>query len=230
MPELTDLPPAARRWLDRVLPAGTDAPTHVAISQRGSLESNGRWLDFRSEGTYQASPLAFEWRARLSIMFGLWAIATDGHAGGEGWGGAKLWGVKSIGGRTGPEVQAMQLIRNLAELAWLPDMAAVDPSLRWQAAGADAFELTAQAADRPVIVRFDLDEAGDVVRASSPARPIDVPDGFEDIPWHYDFGAHRSVGGVRVPTSAVATYDEPDDPWEYFRADVTDIERFYREA
>lgn len=193
------------------------------------MESGERWLDFKSEGTYRPRPLAFEWRARLKVMFGIWVIASDGHAEGEGWGGAKLWGLRNIGGRSGPEVLATQLIRNIAELAWLPDVATADPALAWHDAGDDAFEISAPAAGRKVVVRFDVDEAGDVVRALCPARPYDVPEGFEDAPWHYDFSGHRDFDGQRIPALVVATYDLPDEPWEYLRAEVTSIERF-REA
>ena len=200
--------------------------SHAAISQRGTMEANERWLTFRSEGTYRARPLAFEWRARLGVMLGIWVIATDGHADGEGWGGAKLWGLKTIGDKSGPEVLATQLIRNIAELAWLPDMAAADPALRWVEVGQDAFEIRADAAGREVVVRFDVDEGGDVVRASSPARPYDVPGGFEDAPWHCDFDDHRDFDGVRIPAAIVATYDFEEGPWEYLRAEVTSIERF----
>jgi hypothetical protein len=75
-------------------------------------------------------------------------------------------------------------------------------------------------------VRFDLDAASDVVRASSPARPYDVPDGFEDAPWRYDLAGHRLLDGVRVPATVVATYDLPDGPWEYLRAEVMSMQRF----
>jgi len=190
------------------------------------MESGERWLKFKSEGTYRPQPLAFEWRAKLSVMLGIWVIASDGHAQGEGWGGAKLWGLRSIGGRSGPEVLATQLIRNIAELAWLPDIATADPALTWTDAGQDAFAISAVAAGRTVRVHFDIDAAADVVRASSPARPYDVPGGFEDAPWRYDFSDHREFDGVRIPASVVATYDLPDEPWEYLRAEVTSFERF----
>ena len=226
MADTGSLPSAARRWLDRAAPRGAANVSHVAISQRGTLESGERWLKFRSEATYRPAPLAFEWRARLSVMLGIWVFANDGHADGEGWGGAKLWGLKTIGHKTGPEVLAAQLIRNIAELAWLPDIALADPALTWVEAGEDAFEIHADAAGREVIVRFDLDEGGDVIRASSPARPYDVPDGFEDAPWRYDLADHRSFDEVRIPASVVATFDLPDEPWEYLRAELTSIERF----
>lgn len=219
------LPPAAQRWLERATPDGQAELSHVAMSQTGELESGGRWLEFRSEATYRPRPLAFEWRARLKVMLGLWVIATDGHTDGDGWGGAKLWGLKSMGQKAGPAVHATQLIRHIAELVWLPDIALADPSLRWSGTN-DAFEVRADSADREVIVRFDVDGAGDITRASSPARPYDVPDGFEDAPWRYDLSGHRTIDGMRVPGSVVATYDLPDEPWEYLRAEVSSMQRF----
>ncbi len=225
MTELADLPIAARRWLERAAPSGQASLSHIAMGQTGTLESNGRWLEFRSEATYRPDPLAFEWRARLRIMFGIWVLATDGHADGDGWGGAKLWGLKSVGGRSGPEVHAIQLIRNIAELAWMPDVALADGTLRWDGSE-ETFEIRADAADREVLVRFDVDPAGDITRAYSPARPYDVPEGFEEAPWRYDLGDHREIDGVRVPASVVATYLLPAEPWEYLRAQVTGMQRF----
>ena len=226
MTDVAELPTAARRWLARAASRGQADLSHIAVSQTGTLESGGRWLQFRSEATYRPSPMAFEWRARLKVMLGIWVIAADGQAEGDGWGGAKLLGLKSIGGKSGPEVLATQLVRNMAELVWLPDTALADPALRWSAAGDDAFEMRADAAGREVIVRFDLDEAGDVCRASSPARPYDVPGGFEDAPWRYDLSGHREIDGVRVPASVIATYELPDEPWEYLRAEITSMQRF----
>jgi hypothetical protein len=224
--ELAALPSAARRWLERCAPLGSADLSHIAVSQSGTLESGGRWLEFRSEATYRPSPIAFEWRARLKVMLGIWVIATDGQADGDGWGGAKLLGLKSIGGKSGPEVLATQLVRNIAELVWLPDTVLADPQLRWSDAGDDAFEVRADAAGREVIVRFEVDGSGDVRRVSSPARPYDVPGGFEDAPWRYDLSGHRQIDDVRVPAAVVATYELPDEPWEYLRAEVTGMQRF----
>lgn len=225
MTHAADLPLAARRWLERSTPQGQADLSHVAMSQTGRLESGGRWLEFRSEATYRPNPLAFEWRARLKVMFAMWVLATDGHADGEGWGGAKLWGLKTVGNKSGPEVHATQLVRNIAELAWLPDIALADPRLRW-GGGRDSFEIRADAADREVLVRFDVDDQGDMTRAYSPARPYDVPAGFADAPWRYDFSDHHRIDHVRVPVSVVATYLLPDEPWEYLHAEIVGMERF----
>jgi hypothetical protein len=189
------------------------------------MEADGRWLSFKGTGTYEARPLAYDWRARLRLMLGVWALVKDGHAGEEGWGGAWLYGMKSIGQRTGPEVLVTQVIRNLAELAWVPDLARAEPTLRWVDRGQHAFEIGRPAGERDVAVRFEIDDQGDVIRASTTGRPYDVPDGYAEAPWHCDFSDPRDFGGVRLPSTMTATYDRDDGPWEYFRCEVTSVDR-----
>ena len=220
-----ELPLAARRWLDAAVPSGIPDRSRVWVGQRGSMDADGRWLSFTGTGTYEARPLSYEWRARLRLMLGVWALVKDGYSEGEGWGGAWLYGIKSMGQRTGPEVLVTQVIRNLAELAWVPDLARAEPTLRWSDAGERAFGISRPAGEREVTVRFEIDDQGDVIRASSRARPYDVPGGYAEAPWHCDFGDPRDFGGVRIPSSVTATYDRDDGPWEYFRGEVTSVDR-----
>jgi hypothetical protein len=157
------------------------------------------------------------------MLPGVWIVAEDGHNEGQGWGGAKLWGLLPMGKRTDPEVLTTQIVRNLGELAWIPTLALADSTLEWNDAGENVFEVRSTAGDQKITVRFDIDEQGDVIRAFSPSRPYDVPDGYAEAPWRYEFGDHRDFGGVRIPASAVATYDKNDGAWEYFRGTVVNV-------
>lgn len=221
----TPFPRAAQRWLDNAVPEGTQRPARVVVGQHGTMDAQGRWLSFKSQGEYGVEPLSFDWRARLSLKTGIWLSIKDGHADGEGWGGSWLWGIKKMGERSGPEVLLTQVIRNIAELVWLPDLATADGSLTWADAGADAFEIRRRVSDRDVAVRFEVDAEGDVTSARCPARPFDVPDGFDEAPWRCDFGGHRDFDGIRLPDTVVATYELEDGPWEYFRAEVDWVTR-----
>jgi len=217
------LPSAAQRWLDRALPQSLDIPSSIRIEQEGSLEIRARWTPFKASGVYKAPPLSFNWRARLRMMPGVWIIAEDGHEGGQGWGGARLWGIVSMGKRTDPEVLRAQLVRNLGELPWLPSFALIDSNLTWADVSETLFEVRCSAAGQEAMVRFEIDAAGDVIRAYSPSRPYDLPDGYAQAPWYYEFSDHREFGGVRIPVTAVATFEKEDGPWEYFRGRVTSV-------
>jgi len=122
----TALPPAAQRWLERALPEDLALPSQVRLEQAGQMELRGRWTPFTAHGISEAHPLSFSWQARFPLFPGVWIIPKDGHLGGQGWGSALLWGIISMGKRTGPQVLASQLVRNLGELAWLPSLVLAD--------------------------------------------------------------------------------------------------------
>lgn len=218
------LPAAAARWLDRANPSRRRA-SKVHLRQNGEIDSNGRWLRFGADAAYLAEPFTSDWRARLRVLPGMWVIATDGHNETTGWGGAKMWGIRTLSERGGPEVHAMQLVRSIAELAWLPDLAESVVGLEWAEAGAAAFLISARAGERKVTVRFAVDAEGDITVARTQARPFDVPEGFEEAPWRMDYAEHGDVDGVRIPKRGVATYEYADDPWEYLRVGIIGSER-----
>jgi hypothetical protein len=187
------------------------------------MEIRGRWTPFQASGLYKAPPLSFNWQARLRMMTGVWIVAEDGHADGQGWGSARLWGIIPMGSRSDPEVLTTQMIRNLGELPWLPAYALADSNLKWVDESETSFSVQASAGDEEVSVRFEINDQGEVIRAYSPSRPYDVPDGYAVAPWFYTFSEHRLVNGWHIPTAAIATYEKEDGPWEYFRGRVTDV-------
>jgi hypothetical protein len=156
-------------------------------------------------------------------MPGVWIVAEDGYKGSEGWGGASLWGFIPMGKRTGQDVLTSQRVRCLAELALLPALTLLDPSITWLDGGDAAFEVRSASSGVEVVVRFDVDPGGDITRATSPARPYDIPDGYAEAPWGYDFGDHREFDGVRIPSSLVAFFQKAGGREEYLRAQVTAV-------
>ena len=219
----TSLPPAAQRWLDSALPENLDIPPSIRIEQEGTMDIRGKWTPFTANGVYKAPPLSFNWQARFRMLPGVWITAEDGHLDGQGWGSARLWGIFSMGSRTGIEVLTSQVVRNLGELAWLPSFVLADPTLKWTEAGETAFEVHSIAGEQEVMVHFEINNQGDVIRAFSPSRPYDVPDGYVSAPWHYEFSDHQEFAGVRIPGSAVALFEKDDGPWEYFQGRITSV-------
>ena len=125
-----------------------------------------------------------------------------------------------MGRHTDPGVLTSQLVRNLA---WLPSFALTDRGLTWAAAGETAFEVRSSEGGVEAMVRFEIDDRGDVVRACSPSRPYDVPGGYDQSPWCCQFSDHREFSGTRIPAAVVATFEKPEGPWEYLRATVTSV-------
>lgn len=216
------LPPNVRRWIDRCVPDEAPIPNQIVNTQEGEIDVRGKWMGFKARTVYDRQPFAFRWRANVRIMPGVWVVAEDGHDGSTGWGGSRMWGVVPMGGRKGPEVLKMQFVRSLAELVWMPQFVLALPDLTWTDTGDTAFDVRAAVAGQEFVVSFELDGEGEITRASSP-RPYDITGGFVETPWRCEFSDYRSIEGVRVPGSAVATYEKPEGDWTYWRGEVTSM-------
>jgi hypothetical protein len=216
------LPPNARRWLDRSFPSDIPVPKRIINSQEGEINSRGNWIPFTAKTHYTRGPFTYVWQARIQVMPFMWVIAEDGHDGKTGWGGLKLWGILPMGSRKEPEVYTMQLVRSLGELPWTPGFVLAMPKLTWDNTSDTTFEVRTDAGNQAISVSFELNGEDEIVRASG-LRYYDVPGGFVEAPWRYDFSDHRDFDGVRIPASAVATYLKSDGQWEYWRGKITSV-------
>jgi hypothetical protein len=63
----------------------------------------------------------------------------------------------------------------------------------------------------------------DVIRTYSPSRVYDIPRGYEEAPWYYEFSDHQEFDGVWIPGTAVGTFEKRTGPWEYMRVKITSV-------
>ena len=219
----SSLPASVRRWIDRCVPDQADMPDQILNAQEGEIDVRGKWMEFEARTVYDRQPFAFRWRANIRVIPGVWVVAEDGHDGSTGWGGSKMWGVVPMGGLKGPEVFKMQFVRSLAELPWMPQFVLALPDLTWSDTSDTSFQVSATVAGQEFAVTFELDGDGEITRANS-TRPYEVSEGFVEVPWRCEFSDYRSFGDVRIPTSAVATYEKSDGDWTYWRAGITSVD------
>jgi hypothetical protein len=230
LPTVADRPPAARRWLEAAIhapavPAASD-PGPRRLHVRGSIcrAPGGRWMDWEGHQSFETDGLGFRWQARLRLARLAWVDAEDRLDADGGYGGARLLGVIPVGSARGPEVTRSQVVRNLAELAFAPLAASRARGLVWLADGEDAFTVAAPGIDADAIVRFTVDDAGDVTSARSPDRPRDHGRaGYLHEPYRLEFDGHeRRSSGERIPLRASGTFETADGDWPYWRFEVVD--------
>jgi hypothetical protein len=216
-----ELPPAARRWLDRALPESHQATQGVELRERGEFLVGERWLPWRGTHLIWQDDIGFEWTARMRVFKVLPLRLRDGCGPADGWGTGKLLGVLRVRRAKGLEVVRSQLVRHLAELPLAPAAAALNPALEWIDEGPDRVAVHARIGDQEATVHLDVDEHGDVVRSHAPDRPRDLPDRtFTDTPFQYSLADHAEVGGVRIPTRLEAAFDYGSGPEPYLRIGV----------
>lgn len=168
--------------------------------------------------------LGFTWRARVALGPLIWVVAFDALSGSSGNGGARLWGILPAGNARGPEVTRTQLLRNLAELVFVPWAADRNDQIAWQAQEHNLFLASARVGAVAGSVQFELDDDGGVRSVSAPDRPVPLGDRLVPAPWRMLFSDPAAVGGIRIPRRTEGTFDLPDGPWTYWRSRVIDVE------
>jgi len=148
------------------------------------------------------------------MLPGVWAAAGDGPADGVGWGSARLWGLLPMARRIVPEVLIVQLIRKIAELVWLPEFALSSPELAWSDIGPDAIKIRSHADEREIVVNFEANDQADIVRAYSPSRPYEVPDGYEEAHASRKIARERNLRNRQILRFSVqpSTKNNPNQP------------------
>ena len=181
-------------------------------------------MDWEGHQSFESDGLGFRWLARLRLAPLVWVDAEDRLDADGGYGGARLLGVIPMGSARGSEVTRLQLVRNLAELAFVPLVASRARGLVWSADGEDAFTLTAPGIHANASVRFTIDEAGDLQSARSPDRPRpNGRAGYLHEPYRLEFDGHeRLSSGERIPLRASGTFETDDGDWPYWRFEVLD--------
>jgi hypothetical protein len=74
-----------------------------------------------------------------------------------------------------------------------------------------------------VAVKLEFDDAGDIRRAYTDARPYLKGKTVVPTPWGGVFGGYRELGGIRLPTTAEVSWELPEGPFTYWRGEITSL-------
>lgn len=221
----TELPELVRRYLERSLPRDGAVPRAVRIAQTGSMwqKPGARELRFTAAEDFAVEHVGFTWRARFPVLGPISIRVVDGYENGVGWLEARVLGVP-IQRQGGRETLVGEALRYVAELPWAPYAMGWNRELEWREAGERSIEVAARIGAERAAVTLEFSADGDVLRASSPARPRVVGKTAVPTPWAGDYSGYDVVGGVRIPTVAEVRWELPEGPFVYWRGRVTSLE------
>ena len=203
---LDGLPPPARRFLARALPAGVPLSPMVELGMEGEIKLGGRWLGFTAEQILRAG-VGFVWApvvgGRLLRFVGADALGPDG-ARME----FRLHGRIPIVRGTGPDIRRSAQGRLAAEtVVWLPQAVAPQSGARWIGVDDDRAIVTINAAGTDVDVEVEVDQDGQIrwlglQRWNGSAKP----------PAYGSFGGsvdaiHTAGNGVRIAGDGTVGWD-----------------------
>ncbi|WP_217923485.1 DUF6544 family protein [Miltoncostaea oceani] len=220
--ERDDLPPAARRWLDHVLPPGAEGLRHAELWTHGEIRI-GRWRPFRARQVI-VPDRGYVWWARA----GRGPLAVRGFdrlidgVGEMRW---RLAGLVPVMSATGPDVTRSAAGRLAAEMVLCPP-GALAPSVRWWGCDDDdhavaeaailghPHRMTIAVTRGGRMTGLDLERWGDPDGAGAALHTFAVR-----------FAGEVRTGGVAVPAVMRAGWVTADgrDLGESFRATIDGI-------
>ena len=117
---------------------------------------------------------------------------------------------------------AGQVLRYLAEIAWVPRAIDGNGAIRWQQLDDRTALGTIEHRGRPLALRFTCDANGDLEHVEG-LRDFTVGDERRPTPWRGRFCDYREVDGVRVPTRAEVEWQLEGGAFPYWRGTITSV-------
>ncbi len=180
----------------------------------------GHAMRFSASQSYAVHRIAFSWQACFPVLGPIGMKVVDEYADGGGRLEARILGLP-VQRQRGAETVAGEALRYLAELPWVPYAMAENRELDWRELDDRSVEVASDVGGRRLAVSLEFDGAGDIVRASSEMRLLEVEKKWVPTPWGGDFRDYDLVGGMRMPTSADVYWELTEGRFVYWRGRVT---------
>ena len=214
-----DLPPLLEAYVDRVGLAANRGRRWFRLNQTGEmrLRPDGDWISFTATQVYSVAEPAFVWNARFR-----WFHVIDSLVAGNGSLDARLLGVLPVMTASGKEARRAQMLRYLAEVAWVPSAFTGNRFASWQQVSDTEVIASLSFASERVELRYHFDERGDIARVEG-ERERAVGKLVVLTPWTGRFFDYETVGGVRIPTRGEVAWRLDSGPSTYWRGAVADL-------
>jgi hypothetical protein len=219
---LADLPEPARRWLTRVLPAGTLLTSGVTVEMTGEIKL-GRWMRFRADQVLRAG-VGFVWQpvvgGRILRFSGADVLGPD-----DARMEFRFHGLVPVVRASGSDVARSAAGRLAAETAvWVPQALTPQAGARWSGLDDQRAIVTLDAAGEVVDVEVAVDGDGRL-------RSLGLQrwNGSADPPGFEPFGGtvtdeFVTSGGVRIAGAGSVGWNWGTPQWddgEFFHYRIT---------
>lgn len=219
-----DLPAPVAAMAQRGLAGAAPVAGLVQLVQVAEMEMapGAGWQPLEARQAIATDAPGFVWQASQRrgplILFRV----VDAYVAGQGMLKARLFGSVPVADGQGAEFDRGEAMRYLAELPWAPDAILRNPAIRWQVLDGGEIEARLPLVPRDAVVRFTLDQAGDVVGMAAEDRPATAPGGQIELrQWRGRFWDHAVLGGRRIPVRGEVGYVLDGGYAPYWRGEVT---------
>lgn len=181
----------------------------VRLTQTGRMKgdlSARAWMAFTASQTLSTQGCEFDWRARAGPL-GL-ISGRDALADGEGRFDIVALGIIPVAraAHTAALVRG-ELMRYLAEIAWVPQAIVRNHDLRWTVLDADTLAVEAGSGEMAFRVLLSLDGDGRIAGAYAADRPRSAVAPTLPTPWRGRFSDYRRHAGLWLPFAGEVAWE-----------------------
>lgn len=226
--ELDGLPAPVQRYFRAVLSPGQPVVTAATLEHRGEFdmgEAQPNWKPFTSEQRIVAAAPArpgFVWNARIAFVPGLAVRVHDAYVAGAGRLRAAVAGLFTVADLpSSPELAEGELMRYLAEAAWVPTALLPSQGVRWDAVDERSARATLVDGSTRVTLTFTFGADAFIESVRAEARGRTVAGRTVPTPWEGRWSDVQPQGGMRVPMSGEVAWLTPEGRRVYWRGTIT---------
>ena len=197
--QLAGLPAPVQRYFRHVLPDGQPYLRGLRLRHGGQFKTGLKkdWVAIRGEQYITADPPGFIWQGTTRQF-----TARDEYVAGRGGLTVRLFGAVPIVRGHGPHFDQGELLRWLAEAAWLPTALLPSQYLAWAAVDNHSARLTRTNAGQTVACLVRFNERDELAACEALRYFSDT----ELLPWVGQFSQYRRQQGMLVPFAGEASW------------------------
>ncbi|MDE2612548.1 MAG: hypothetical protein KGL78_03840 [Burkholderiales bacterium] len=223
--ELDGLPAPVQRYFRRALHDGATIVRSARLEHEGEFNlgtDRDLWKPFASIQQVRAAPPGFVWHARNFVLPGIAVQVHDAYVDHEGLLHAALLGLWTVAQvRGGGDFARDELMRWLAEAAWVPTALLPSQGVRWEAI--DEHRARATLRDGAIEATLDFEFGADdlIAAVRAPARGRMVDDRRIPTTWEGRWSRYEQRGGMWIPITGEVAWLLPEGRKAYWRGTLT---------
>ncbi len=200
----------------------------VKLTQSGRMKRNlgaEAWMAFTATQTISARACEFDWRARA----GPFGVVSANDALKDGKARFDIFALGSIPiarAERSPALIRGELVRYLAEIAWVPDAILRNAALRWREDAPDRLAVSAGTGEGAAEVMFRLNNEGRIASAFAPDRPRSATSPVMPTPWRGRFSDYRLHGSTLLPYAGEVAWEIDAKQETYWQGRIERWEAF----
>lgn len=215
--QLDGLPAPVQRYFRHVLRNGQPYLRGLRLRHGGQLKTDLKkdWLTIAGEQYIRADPPGFIWQGTTR-----WFRVRDEYVEGHGHLAVRLLGALPIAQGAGPHYDQGELLRWLAESAWLPTNLLPSARVGWTAVDDFSARLTCREAGQELTCLVHFNEHDEIAQCDTQRYFGDT----QLLPWVCRFERYRRWHGVLLPTMGEASWVVDGHRQPYARFTVQELE------